>query len=262
MTAQPLADDKLASCIMERPRFPPELCDLIIDFLYNSSYTLRACALVCRSWLPTSRSHLFSKVHINNLDLGTKTLTEVLGSGLATNVGQYIIFVSVSIFAPIEAEDYLYEALEALQHSATPIQLRIETHDEGPLPNDLVALLTSFPTIKHLGLHRIHAEPVSRLLQTYGPYLRQLTLGGIFAHPGLPVDFPKLTRLRLGPWCGRQSIVALLGALPVLESLAVFDLGGGAAVLPLVSKTLVTLSAMDGRPQLFIFARQTNEASM
>ncbi|KAJ7902617.1 hypothetical protein B0H14DRAFT_2666832 [Mycena olivaceomarginata] len=40
----------------------PELIDLIIDHVAtNSWFALKACSLVCRSWLPRSRSRLFEK---------------------------------------------------------------------------------------------------------------------------------------------------------------------------------------------------------
>lgn len=40
-------------------RLYAELYDYIIDFLHDDHGALRACSLVCRSWLPASRSHLF-----------------------------------------------------------------------------------------------------------------------------------------------------------------------------------------------------------
>ena len=38
---------------------PPELVDVIIDFLYDEPRALKNCALVSRSWLLSSRYHLF-----------------------------------------------------------------------------------------------------------------------------------------------------------------------------------------------------------
>ncbi|KAF9526870.1 hypothetical protein CPB83DRAFT_857133 [Crepidotus variabilis] len=46
------------------PRLPQELTDHIIDHLYDDSASLRSCALVCHSWLPPSRYHLFAKVSL------------------------------------------------------------------------------------------------------------------------------------------------------------------------------------------------------
>ncbi|KAF9477583.1 hypothetical protein BDN70DRAFT_880974 [Pholiota conissans] len=44
---------------MSDERLYRELCDYIIDFLHDDEASLRACALVCRSWVPASRTHLF-----------------------------------------------------------------------------------------------------------------------------------------------------------------------------------------------------------
>ncbi|KAF8202274.1 hypothetical protein BJ912DRAFT_1138517 [Pholiota molesta] len=41
-----------------------ELCDYIIDFLHDDEVSLRACSLVCRSWVPASRVHLFDHLKL------------------------------------------------------------------------------------------------------------------------------------------------------------------------------------------------------
>ncbi|KAJ6516670.1 hypothetical protein C8R47DRAFT_1313067 [Mycena vitilis] len=46
------------------PRMPPELTDRIIDCLSDSHPDLRACALVCRQWLPSSSHHLFESITV------------------------------------------------------------------------------------------------------------------------------------------------------------------------------------------------------
>jgi hypothetical protein len=43
-------------------RLPPELIDEIIKLLRQDRAALRACALVCRSWVPASRRYLFKHV--------------------------------------------------------------------------------------------------------------------------------------------------------------------------------------------------------
>ncbi|KAJ7669997.1 hypothetical protein DFH06DRAFT_1321025 [Mycena polygramma] len=46
------------------PQMPPELTDRIIDCLSDSQPDLRACSLVCRQWLSSSRHHLFQSVTV------------------------------------------------------------------------------------------------------------------------------------------------------------------------------------------------------
>lgn len=43
---------------------PPELVDMVIDYLYHDKPALSACTLVSRTWLATSRMHLFNQVII------------------------------------------------------------------------------------------------------------------------------------------------------------------------------------------------------
>lgn len=46
-------------------RFPPEICDMIIDFLYSDKSSLATCSLVCRSWLRAARYHLFETIYVH-----------------------------------------------------------------------------------------------------------------------------------------------------------------------------------------------------
>lgn len=43
-------------------RFPQEIFDMFVDHLHNDPKTLAICALVCRSWVPPGRYHLFGNV--------------------------------------------------------------------------------------------------------------------------------------------------------------------------------------------------------
>jgi hypothetical protein len=47
------------------PPIPQELSDMILDFLHNDVSALCNAGLVCKSWLPASRFHLFSKLEIH-----------------------------------------------------------------------------------------------------------------------------------------------------------------------------------------------------
>ncbi|KZT07928.1 uncharacterized protein LAESUDRAFT_88701 [Laetiporus sulphureus 93-53] len=58
------------------PRLPTEICDHILDHLWNDRKTLKVCSLVTREWLPTTRKHLFSFVRI--IDLRLVTFAEMI----------------------------------------------------------------------------------------------------------------------------------------------------------------------------------------
>jgi len=44
---------------------PQKLVDIIIDHLYNDPIALKNCSLVCRSWLTSSRHHLFYRIELD-----------------------------------------------------------------------------------------------------------------------------------------------------------------------------------------------------
>src|SRR5262245_41994367 len=52
--------------LARQPCLPPEITDYIQDFLHSDRATLASCALVCRSFLTTSRMHVFSDIEIHN----------------------------------------------------------------------------------------------------------------------------------------------------------------------------------------------------
>jgi len=50
-------------------RIPQELFERIIDHLYSDTQTLLICCLVCKSWIPTSRYHLFEGLLVRPLEI-------------------------------------------------------------------------------------------------------------------------------------------------------------------------------------------------
>jgi hypothetical protein len=50
------------------PVFPPEIFDLVIDYLYLDKRALGACSLVCSQFLPASRCNLFYSLILEDLD--------------------------------------------------------------------------------------------------------------------------------------------------------------------------------------------------
>jgi hypothetical protein len=70
------------STLHVRLGLPPELIDIIIELLHDDRAALAICALVCRSWVPASRSHLFSKIDITPQNW--KVASELLSSATCT----------------------------------------------------------------------------------------------------------------------------------------------------------------------------------
>lgn len=62
--SSPATPNHLPQAGDDHKAFPPELIDIIIDHLHADNKSLAACTLVCRSWLPSSRYHLFSTITV------------------------------------------------------------------------------------------------------------------------------------------------------------------------------------------------------
>lgn len=70
-----------------QPLMPPELTDLIIDFLHDDHTGLKNCGLVCRQWLPTAQYHFFRTISSIQLDHGKKFLKLLESS---PHIGRYV----------------------------------------------------------------------------------------------------------------------------------------------------------------------------
>lgn len=53
------------------PQLPPELFDEALDHLWDDPKSLKSCSLACRSWVPTTRLHLFRTVLLSSLSSTT-----------------------------------------------------------------------------------------------------------------------------------------------------------------------------------------------
>jgi hypothetical protein len=53
------------------PIIPLELWDWIIDHLHDDERALSTCGLVCRSWISSSRFHLFRTIQLSKFDIKT-----------------------------------------------------------------------------------------------------------------------------------------------------------------------------------------------
>ena len=72
------------------PVIPQELFDTILDFLHNDVAALCSAGLVCKSWLPASRFHLFSTgIYWNLSALEHRGLEVICVEG--SNIPPYIL---------------------------------------------------------------------------------------------------------------------------------------------------------------------------
>ncbi|KAH9927761.1 uncharacterized protein B0H18DRAFT_272348 [Fomitopsis serialis] len=51
---------------MTAPTLPPEICDIVVDFLWSDIASLAACSFVSRAWLPAARTHKFHAIKLHS----------------------------------------------------------------------------------------------------------------------------------------------------------------------------------------------------
>lgn len=61
-TGSELSHSESVRTAMSNSRFPQEITDYIVDLLHDEPGALRQCCLVCRSWIPRTRKHLFGTI--------------------------------------------------------------------------------------------------------------------------------------------------------------------------------------------------------
>ncbi|KAJ6461110.1 hypothetical protein C8R45DRAFT_538614 [Mycena sanguinolenta] len=174
-------------------RFPSELEDIAVDFCHGDNATLAACGLVCRSWLPTSRYHLFSSI----------TLT-------AQNVRDFLDIVTLSPVVPSLVQDVelRFSGISLLDLEVVPILVRLTrtarltlrpARDEVTLAVCTSSLSRALPS---LGLRHLKFDFKSRfesLQQVIAcaclcPNLESLEVGGSWMKRGdfaVPPQLPK-----------------------------------------------------------------------
>ncbi|KAH9916198.1 uncharacterized protein B0H18DRAFT_1038775 [Fomitopsis serialis] len=73
-------------------QLPLELCEAVIDCLHDNRGCLRICSLICRSWSPRARRHLFRKVQLLRRRQGLRFLAALESSWEAgTRIGEYVL---------------------------------------------------------------------------------------------------------------------------------------------------------------------------
>jgi hypothetical protein len=102
-------------------RVAPELQDRILDNLHDSKKDLSTCSIVCKSWLPTCRFHLFAEVIYN------PEFARFLDSSMHAfnSIAPYI--KQVTMKGPFSQEDELYVSAYSILRLERVFKLHIQT---------------------------------------------------------------------------------------------------------------------------------------
>ncbi|KAJ7837108.1 hypothetical protein B0H13DRAFT_2677965 [Mycena leptocephala] len=124
--------------------FPPELQDLVVDHLHDQKHSLTTCGLVSKSWLRSSRHHLFGSVSLR--DRNWEDFVHLLGSPLAT-FAQSINSLAISV------SDYDAMSPGSSSNLNQVILLLRTFHEEPSFPANV---LRDFPALRSLRLEDCH----------------------------------------------------------------------------------------------------------
>jgi hypothetical protein len=161
--------------------FPPETTDLIIDYLHADKPSLFACGLTCRTWLASSRHHLFTKVKLGPTNI--QSFSELLEN--PNNVAFVVSHLTVITFEWLNA--------------------KAKTHGEKTVLPRLPGLTAHLRMVKTLALSQISWEHCS-------PEILQNTLFNLGR-----VEALELTSITVR---GLDEAVYILCAFPLLKTLS------------------------------------------
>ncbi|KAJ7627249.1 hypothetical protein FB45DRAFT_920903 [Roridomyces roridus] len=148
---------------------PPELTDVIISHLDDDLRSLRASGLVCRTWLPASRSPLYRYLKIKDADV------DRFLSLLSSPHNTFFSTVWALELVLLSSESKTTQLITHLSQFSRLEGLAIVMRE---VPYDLVPTL---PSVTALKLRIAHAPPIPQLHRFISrlPMLKQFRLGTI-----------------------------------------------------------------------------------
>src|ERR1700722_1657420 len=150
-------------------RLPNEIQDRTLDFLHNSKPALKASALVCRAWVPTSRYHLFSriKLHALNADVFKNPHCTIRSCEHLEVCGSYGTSTAMT------------EVLQYLSTHLTPPSL-ILANWSYVLDNQMMTTFALFPSVERLWIRTVDIRDLQYLdnVLINVPNIRELRMTG------------------------------------------------------------------------------------
>jgi len=173
------------------PPLPPEILDLIVDFLHDEPGALKACCLASKSWVHRTRTHLFAQVEFSSeshLKLWEKTFPDPSNSparytrdltiytSQALTSGGWIRAFSGLVWLQVDIRSY--GSNEEISFSLDGIDEVIPSLDGSGEQISFVPLRGLSPTIKSLYLSYGSYIPFSEIFDlVYSfPLLEDLSL--------------------------------------------------------------------------------------
>ena len=172
------------------PSLPPEILDLIVDFLHDELGALKACCLVSKSWVHRIREHIFADVELSwesHIKLWKKTFPD-----LSNSPARYTRNLTIYTSQSLTSAGWI-RAFSGL------VRLEVDVISCGNDEKILVPLRGLSPTLKSLHLYYGSSALFSEIfgLVCSFPLLEDLTLLSLGNNKidvwDIPSTSPKLT---------------------------------------------------------------------
>ncbi|PBK94042.1 hypothetical protein ARMGADRAFT_1079522 [Armillaria gallica] len=160
-----------------QPYLPQELIDEIIDRIQDDSLALRACSLAARSFLPSSRKHLYSHVIIFQDGVDAPLPNSFVGSKFTCESFYNLLQEGIAPVAPLVKFLSIQDGLEG-----TPGYLVHREKVRFPFILDLLRNLERVSISSHRGSLSwdAHDTPITSFLETFqSPSLTSLDLDNL-----------------------------------------------------------------------------------
>ncbi|KAF8886534.1 hypothetical protein BD779DRAFT_615986 [Infundibulicybe gibba] len=140
-------------------KIPTEIIDIILDHLHADRQTLRACSLVCKSWLPTVRHHFPPRITIRPRNVNEfSDLLSSPYSTLATSIRRLAIQLQgddpSSFFEPESPRAECWGSSPSSPGYTACSPLCIPLHPGVLGPMERACLTTGFPNLTELEFQR------------------------------------------------------------------------------------------------------------
>jgi hypothetical protein len=165
----------------QRHQLPPELIDRIIDCLYYDICALRACALVCKAWVPSCRFHLFYTIRFassyKDEDPRCRKLYDLVQR--SPHIAFYVreLIISGEHNAILNLERVL---IPLLQRFTELRMLKLDGVNWKRLMPDMrksFADVLALPSLVHFEMTRSTFPDLEHLIALLHPHLKRLAIG-------------------------------------------------------------------------------------
>ena len=154
-----VGDDLCQQCgKTEMSSLPPEIFDLIVDFLHDEPETLKACCIASKAWIYRTRRHLFNHVKFHPRGRHVSHWGETFPDPAQNSPAHHAQILSIGLSKLITAAD-----INTLLTFCRISHLNVDTLRWHHQPFSLLPLHAFFPTIRSLHL-RFSSGQVPKIL--------------------------------------------------------------------------------------------------